>query len=247
MTYARFADWYDALMAEAPYDKWRSFVERAFNRYAQRPGRQVIDIGCGTGELAIRLAKAGWQVSGVDLSEHMLAIAQEKAEEAGVHVPFFEQNMAELDGFSDLDGALIFCDALNYLTSEEDVQNSFAAVSRALGAGGLLLFDVHSVYKMDVLFRDAVFADQGEDISYIWTCHPLDWPHSVGHELTFFVRRGDLYERFDEWHEQRTFERAVYEQWLDAAGFEVLEVTADFTDAPPTETAERLFFVARKR
>ncbi|MEB3750424.1 class I SAM-dependent DNA methyltransferase [Geobacillus icigianus] len=247
MTYGWFADWYDVLMADAPYGEWQSFVERSFARYARRPGRRVIDIGCGTGELAIRLAKDGWQVAGVDLSAQMLSIAQEKAEAAGVHVPLFEQNMAELDGFSDLDGALVFCDALNYLMNEEDVQTTFAAVSRALGAGGLLLFDVHSVYKMDVLFRDAVFADQGEDISYIWTCHPLDWPHSVGHELTFFVRRGDRYERFDEWHEQRTFEQAVYEQWLDAAGFEVLEVTADFTDAPPTETAERLFFVARKR
>ena len=165
MTYTHFADWYDALMAEAPYDQWQSFVERAFDRYAQRPGRQVIDIGCGTGELAIRLAKAGWQVSGVDVSEHMLVIAQEKAEAAGIHVPFFEQNMAELDGFSDLDGAFIFCDALNYLTDEDDVKRTFSAVYRALGADGLLLFDVHSVYKMDVLFRDAVFADHGEDIS----------------------------------------------------------------------------------
>ncbi len=146
MTYTHFADWYDALMAEAPYDQWQSFVERAFDRYAQRPGRQVIDIGCGTGELAIRLAKAGWQVSGVDVSEHMLVIAQEKAEAAGIHVPFFEQNMAELDGFSDLDGAFIFCDALNYLTDEDDVKRTFSAVTgRSVPMGCFCLMSIPSI------------------------------------------------------------------------------------------------------
>ena len=50
------------------------------------------------GQLSVRFAKEGFDVTGVDLSSDMLAVAQAKAEEEGVRIPFFEQNMADLGG-----------------------------------------------------------------------------------------------------------------------------------------------------
>jgi ubiquinone/menaquinone biosynthesis C-methylase UbiE len=247
MTYESFAYWYDLLMEEAPYDAWQSFVQRKLQQYGRRGATRILDIGCGTGELAVRLAKAGFVVAGVDLSENMLSIAQAKAEAQQVTVEFFQQNMTELRGFSDFDCATIFCDSLNYLLEEKEVQQTFSCVYELLRKDGLLLFDVHSPYKMDRVFRDAVFTSNDEEISYIWSCYPLSFPHSVEHELTFFVRGGDgKYERYDEWHQQRTYEMIQYQQWLTEAGFTVLEITADFTDEAPTEMSERIFFVAQK-
>jgi ubiquinone/menaquinone biosynthesis C-methylase UbiE len=46
----------------------------------------VIDLGCGTGSLAVLLAQVGHQVSGMDLSDQMLALAEQKAAAAGVRV-----------------------------------------------------------------------------------------------------------------------------------------------------------------
>jgi ubiquinone/menaquinone biosynthesis C-methylase UbiE len=247
MTYESFAYWYDLLMEEAPYDAWQSFVQRKLQQYGRRGATRILDIGCGTGELAVRLAKVGFVVAGVDLSENMLAIAQAKAEAQQATVEFFQQNMTELRGFSGFDCATIFCDSLNYLLEEREVQQTFFGIYELLGKGGLLLFDVHSPYKMDRVFRDAVFTSNDEEISYIWSCYPLSFPHSVEHELTFFVRGDDgKYERYDEWHKQRTYEMMQYQQWLTEAGFTVLEITADFTDEAPTETSERIFFVAQK-
>jgi ubiquinone/menaquinone biosynthesis C-methylase UbiE len=247
MTYESFAYWYDELMKEAPYDAWQAFVKNKIQMYGRKETKRLLDIGCGTGELAIRLAKDGFDVTGVDLSENMLAVAQAKAERQHVSLEFFQQNMTELEGFPPFDCAMIFCDSLNYLQNEAEVQQTFARIYELLHEGGLLLFDVHSIYKMDHVFQGATFTSNDEHISYIWTCYPLETPHSVEHELTFFVReRDERYERYDEVHVQRTYDIAQYEQWLISTGFTVLEVSADFTDKPPSDTAERIFFVAKK-
>ncbi|MBA2873552.1 class I SAM-dependent DNA methyltransferase [Thermaerobacillus caldiproteolyticus] len=247
MTYESFAYWYDELMKEAPYDSWQAFVKSKIKMYGRTKTKRLLDVGCGTGELAIRLAKDGFDVTGVDLSENMLAVAQAKAEKQHISVQFFQQNMTELEGFSPFDCAMIFCDSLNYLQHEMEVQQTFSRIYELLHEGGLLLFDVHSTYKMDHIFQDATFTSNDEEISYIWTCYPLEEEHSVEHELTFFVReKNGKYERYDEVHVQRTYDVEQYKQWLVSAGFTVLEVTADFTDEPPSDMAERIFFVAKK-
>jgi ubiquinone/menaquinone biosynthesis C-methylase UbiE len=247
MTYESFAYWYDTLMNEAPYDAWQSFVQKKLKVYGRQGAKRILDVGCGTGELAVRLAKEGFLVTGVDLSENMLAIAQAKAEAQQVTIEFFQQNMTELKGFSSFDCVTIFCDSLNYLLEESEVRQTFSRIYELLREDGLLLFDVHSTYKMDRIFQDAVFTSNDEEISYIWSCYPLSLPHSVEHELTFFVRGDDgKYERHDELHRQRTYEIDQYKQWLTEAGFTVLEITADFTDEAPSETSERVFFVAKK-
>ncbi len=94
MTYERFASWYDQLMSDAPYDQWCALVERAVSSY--QTGKRMLDLGCGTGELALRLAEKGFDVTGVDVSEQMLAIAQMKAQERGVDLSFFSKICAIL-------------------------------------------------------------------------------------------------------------------------------------------------------
>ncbi|WP_027407869.1 class I SAM-dependent DNA methyltransferase [Anoxybacteroides tepidamans] len=248
MTYESFAYWYDELMKEAPYDKWKAFVHQKIQQYGKKSTKRLLDVGCGTGELAVRLARDGFDVTGVDLSENMLAIAQAKAELQRVNVEFFQQSMTELEGYAPFDAVMIFCDSLNYLEHEQDVQQTFRRIYDLLHEGGLLLFDVHSVYKIDYLFRGATFASNEESISYIWTCDALEeTPHTVAHDLTFFVQEEDgRYERYDEWHVQRTFAVSEYEQWLIDAGFKIMEISADFNEQPPSEQAERIFFVAKK-
>ena len=61
----------------------------------------------------------------------------------------------------------IFCDSLNYLQTEQDVIRTFERVQQHLKQGGLFLFDVHSLYKMNALFIDQTYAYNGEEISYI--------------------------------------------------------------------------------
>jgi len=247
-SYEHFASLYDELMKEAPYDQWIEFVTSKLDKYGVT-GRKLLDLACGTGELSVRFAEAGFQVTGVDLSENMLAVAQVKAMKAGVRIPFFEQNMASLEGVGQFDVVGIFCDSLNYLKTEKEVQDTFSHVHRHLHPQGLFVFDVHSLYKITDVFLSQTFALDDEEISYIWNSFPGENPNSVEHELSFFVldENSGKYNRYDELHYQRTYPIKQYSDWLAEAGFELLEVNADFESSEPKETSERIFFTARKK
>ncbi|MCL6572240.1 MAG: class I SAM-dependent methyltransferase [Bacillus sp. (in: Bacteria)] len=250
MSYQQFAYLYDELMKHAPYDLWVTFVKERLVKYNGAVGTpRLLDLACGTGELSIRFSKAGFQVTGVDLSEDMLAVAQAKAEDFGVRIPFFQQNMADLEGQGQFDAIVIFCDSLNYLETEEEVVATFSEVIEHLNDDGLFFFDVHSVSKLAEGFINQTFAICEEQVSYIWNSFPGELPNSVEHELSFFVldERTGKYDRIDELHFQRTYSVEQYSSWLTEIGFELLEVCADFEDGEPQTHSERIFFVARKK
>ncbi|TKH03837.1 methyltransferase domain-containing protein [Peribacillus simplex] len=247
MTYERFAYVYDELMKDAPYEKWLMILTAKLEQYGIG-GRKVLDLACGTGEMTVELAQHGFEVTGVDLSDEMLLVANEKAVKLGLSIPLFQQNMAELEGLGQFDCVTIFCDSLNYLRDEEDIVKTFSRVHEHLKDGGLFLFDIHSIYKMEEIFRNNTFAVNGEEVSYIWDCFPGEEPYSVEHDLSFFVRDDEsgLYDRFDELHYQRTYPFEQYKKWLEQAGFTVSEILADLEEAPLVTETERILFVASK-
>ena len=247
MTYERFAYVYDELMKDAPYEKWLMILTAKLEQYGIG-GRKVLDLACGTGEITVELAQHGFEVTGVDLSDEMLLVANEKAVKLGLSIPLFQQNMAELEGLGQFDCVTIFCDSLNYLRDEEDIVKTFSRVHEHLKDGGLFMFDIHSLYKMEEVFSDHTFAVNGEEVSYIWDCFPGEEPYSVEHDLSFFVRdeESGLYDRFDELHYQRTYPVEQYKKWLEQAGFTVSEILADLEEAPLVTETERILFVASK-
>lgn len=247
MSYEQFAYLYDELMQDAPYNEWVRFVNEKLQKY-QFDGKKLLDLACGTGELSVRFAKEGFSVTGVDLSSDMLAVAQAKAQEEGLPIPFFEQDMTNLEGHEQFDIIGIFCDSLNYLKSDEDVIHTFSSAYQHLKDDGLFLFDVHSTYKISQVFINQTFAFAEDHLSYIWNSFAGELPDSVEHELSFFVldEQTGKYDRYDELHYQRTYPVQQYSDWLAEAGFELLEVCADFDNIEPEEQSERIFFIARK-
>ncbi|MCA1063475.1 class I SAM-dependent methyltransferase [Rossellomorea sp. AcN35-11] len=248
MSYERFAYVYDYLMQDVPYDGWLEFFNRQADTYGI-DGNRVLDLACGTGELSLRLVGEGYDVTGVDLSEDMLHVAKEKALEMNVKLPLFQQDMSQLDSLGEYDVITIFCDSLNYLEDEMDVVNTFNRVYSHLKQDGLFLFDVHSIFKMTQIFINQTFTHTDEQVSYIWDCFPGELPNSVEHELTFFVKLDETgqYERVEELHKQRTYPILTIKEWLKEAGFEILNITADFRNEAPSDHSERIFFTCLKK
>nr|VNP88290.1 SAM-dependent methyltransferase [Streptococcus pneumoniae] len=86
-----------------------------------------------------------------------------------------------------------------------------------------------------------------EDFAMLWDTYEDEVPHSIVHELTFFIKEADgSFSRHDEVHEERTYEILTYEILLEQAGFKSFKLYADFEDKEPTETSTRWFFVAQK-
>ena len=249
MSYANMALVYDELMKDAPYDQWVDYVKRQTMFLRKNNGPiSLLDVGCGTGELAVRLKKDGFHVSGADLSDTMLTIARQKAERQGLSISLFQQDMTNLQIEEKVDIVTIFCDSINYLPSKEAVAKTLQSCYAALDKGGLLLLDSHSPYKIDLFLENEPFYEIGEEVTYIWSCSGGEEALEVIHDLTFFVLnpRTNEYQRFDEWHHQKTYPIETWKKLIQSAGFTILSITADFTDEPPKDTSERIFFSVQK-
>ncbi|QKS70836.1 class I SAM-dependent methyltransferase [Paenalkalicoccus suaedae] len=243
MSEEHFASVYDVLMEDAPYAEW---LEYATSRIPANSS--VLDVACGTGTFTRSLARQGYKVSGTDLSMEMLTIAEEKSRVESLSIPYYRQNMTELAGFNDLDAVTLFCDGLNYLTSEKEVEKTFKHIALSLKKGGIFLFDVHSPYKMEHVFDHQLYGENGEEISYLWFCEPGEEPLSVHHSLTFFIKQANgTYMRKDEDQYQRTFIASSYERWLKDAGFIDIEITSEFGRASVHQNDDRIFFKAVKK
>ena len=231
-------------MTDIPYE---SYVQWICSSAPAKDFPKLLDIGCGTGTMSMLLAQSGYTVSGVDLSEDMLAIAAERAQAMNMNIPFYAMSMSELEGFQDLDVAIIPIDSLNYVRETTDVQKTFTAIYEALRPGGQLMFDVHSTFKTDEIFLDGPFTYDEDGVNYVWHTAEGEAPHSVESYITFFVEtESGLYERFDEEHYQRTYDITTYMQWLRDVGFTSIEITADFDHHDDFDEAERIFFRAIK-
>jgi len=248
MSYQQFAYLYDQLMEDVHYNLWIDFINRKIKQHSARSVNKILDLACGTGELSIHLAKAGYHVVGIDLSEDMLSVAHAKATEANQRISFYQQDMTEIEPFDRFEVVVIFCDSLNYLKTPEDVQATFENVYKLLDSDGIFMFDVHSIYKMNEIFMNQTFTSSDDEVSFIWNSFPGGFPNSVEHELSFFVLDNEqgLYHRIDEIHYQRTYSPQDYQQWLNNAGFEIIDIDADFTNKV-NKKSERIFFTARKR
>jgi len=243
-SYERFAEVYDELMTDIPYAQYVEWI----SRFAPATHyNNLLDIGCGTGTLACLLHEAGYNVTGIDLSEDMLAVASARMAANGISMPLYAMSMDELDGFDNLDVAIIPIDSINYVKEEANVFETLKRIYESLRDGGQLFFDVHSLFKMDSIFLDGPFTYDDGEITYVWHTEPGDFEHSVYHQMTFFVQtENGLFERFDEEHFQRTFAIKQYEAWLTELGFTSVEVTSDWSDEAPHDESERIFIRAVK-
>lgn len=244
--YDRFAALYDPLMRDVNYDDWADYLLSFLNdRWGKKPF-VIAECACGTGEITLRLARAGHKMTGLDISTEMLSVAGEKARRAGMKIPFVQQDMRKLALHRQVDAVIAACDGVNYLTSREHAKQFFKAAFTALKPGGMLLFDVSSRYKLSEILAGNTFGEDDGERAYFWRNAYDEDNKLLEMQLTFFAREGELYRRFTETHIQRAHSEMELIHALESAGFMEHEVYCAFTREPPKRDCERLQFVAYK-
>ena len=108
----------------------------------QRPGARILDLCCGQGRHAVPLARAGFQVAGLDLSTYLLDQARQSAAEAEVEVEWTLGDMRSLPWREAFDGCINMFTAFGYFEDEADNQQVLHQVCQALKPGGKLLLDL---------------------------------------------------------------------------------------------------------
>ena len=139
---------YDAIAAL--YDPWSRSVTEDVDFYvaqARKAGGPVVELGIGTGRIAVPIAKAGARVIGIDDSESMLALCRRRAEEAGVS-DLVELRLGDLRRPPVLERVrLVTCPfrALLHLGSDGERLEALRAVYLLLEPGGRFVFDMKNV------------------------------------------------------------------------------------------------------
>jgi cyclopropane fatty-acyl-phospholipid synthase-like methyltransferase len=105
--------------------------------------RSLLDLGCGTGSFAIRMALRRLRVTGLDASHAALQVARQKAERQRVAVEWICDDMRSFVLEQKFDLVTSVFNSVNHLLSERDLDGMFTAVSRALVPGGYFIFDLN--------------------------------------------------------------------------------------------------------
>ena len=245
--YHEFAALYDRLMADVDYDTWAEYLVELLKTGGVLEDQPILDCACGTGEITLRLHKAGYRMTGADVSARMLEIAQQKARKQGAKIAFVQQQMQCVRVHKPVSAVTCACDGVNYLLKTEDVAAFFTSANRAMQDSGLLLFDVSSAYKLEKILGGQTFGEDEPDCTYLWQNCFDPQTRLLEMRLAFFTpdRQGG-YKRFDERHMQRAHTQEELVELLKQAGFSVEGVYDAFTKDAPRATSERIQFVARK-
>ena len=129
--YTSFAEVYDMFMDNIPYEDWCGYLTSLLKEYGINDGL-VLDLGCGTGTLTELLAKEGYDMIGVDVSEDMLQEAIEKRAESGLPILYLLQDMREFELYGTVRAVVSICDSLNYILDYDDLAHVFSLVNNYL-------------------------------------------------------------------------------------------------------------------
>lgn len=243
--YESLAVSYDRLTSDVPYEKMLDFVRMILTERGKSP-RSVLDLACGTGAMSVLLAKSGYEVTGVDMSEEMLTVASEKAWALSDNRPFFaRQRMERLHLPQPVDLALCCLDSVNYLTNPEDCRETFRRVFAALKPGGLFIFDVNTPEKLQAM-DGQVFLDEDDDVYCVWRGLYEPEKRLCTYGMDLFQRQGRLWRRSQEEHQEYAYELSQLESYLIQAGFTGIRQYGDLRLDPPEPEEQRVYFVAEK-
>ncbi|MFI7590255.1 class I SAM-dependent DNA methyltransferase [Micromonospora sp. NPDC049359] len=241
MPYAQLAPIYDRWTAENPYDRWADFVER---RLKQHDARRVVDLCCGTGRLTRLLRGRGFDVTGIDGSEEMLA--QARAID-GEGADYLLRTLPSADLGGTYDAGLCTFDSVNYMAADGALAELLRGVATALRPGGVFIFDVNTQRKIEQVFGSSHFGDDLDDFAYVWRNRYDAATRSIEFLITLFTRGdGASFSRATEYHRQRWFTEDELETACAESGFRVLEDLDDYTDNAVTPDTMRRCLVLVK-
>lgn len=155
---AWYEEFFDGLYAEVLA---RQFTPEATQQQADmirrlldpRPGQRVLDVPCGQGRIALELAEAGLDVTGVDLNERFVRRARRAARKRGLRVRFRRCDMREIGYDGEFDAVVNWFTSFGYFSDAEN-QRFLRAAFRALKPGGRLLIEAINKSRLLADYRE---------------------------------------------------------------------------------------------
>ncbi len=245
MAYEELSRIYDELIYEDI--NYEEMVSRIINICEEKNivFEDYLDLGCGTGNVTVLLAKMFKNIYAVDLSEDMLRAAFEKFKSNKIKGKIICQDMTELMLNHKFDLITCVLDSTNYITEEDGLVEYFSAVHNHLKDNGIFIFDINSYYKLSEVLGNNIYTYSSEDVFYTW--ENVFENDLVSMFLTFFVKKGHLYERFEEEHLEKAYKEFIIEDLLKQCKFEILNKFDGYTTKDVQANSERIVYVVKKK
>src|SRR3989442_228057 len=224
-TYGRFARYYDIIYHEiVNYEGDVDFLEAVFRRYRVKP-RTILDVGCGTGNHDIPLARRSYRVTGLDQSSAMLSVARKKTAESRVRVRFVRADMRSFRIMKQFDAVLCMFGASGYIMPSGDVVRVLRRVRAHIGPGGLFIFEFWQGSAARPAPHPSWIHIRKPDLEIVRLDESRYDPRTerLPVEFRFFVFRGRrVIDRFDELHTIQTYSVPGIRTLLRRGGFDLL-------------------------
>jgi len=248
--YGPFAEHYDRYMEHVDYDAWTALLLDRYNRLMHRSPKRVLELACGTANIATRLVHKGLDVEAADFAPQMLQVAAQKPD---------APHLRRADMLAPLpperyDLALLLFDSLNYLRRATDIDRLLQRVHEGLEPGGVFIFDISTIHNCREYFDGFMNIDEGPGYYMVHTSEFDDKHSRQTNHFTIYTQHGFLYERQDENHVQHIFRVGEVLARIDGSPFKLrgvysLDKQNALTLAAPDrldESFSRLFFVLQK-
>ncbi|MBI2846383.1 MAG: class I SAM-dependent methyltransferase [Chloroflexi bacterium] len=248
------------------YDHVAPYVERRDMEFyvglAIESRGPVLELGCGTGRVLIPISRAGIQITGIDMSEHMLAVCREKLPQEPVEVQdrvkLVVGDIRQFDLGRRFRLVIIPFRPFQHLVTVEDQLNCLACAHRHLEPGGRLAMDVFNP-DLSRLVNERLLEEMGDEPPFEmpdgrrvvrkFRIVSIDLHKQVRDtEIIYYVTYPDgRQERLVHPFPFRYFFRYEVEHLLTRTGFEVEEVCSDFDGSPyGSKYPGELIFVGRR-
>jgi SAM-dependent methyltransferase len=224
--YAALAPAYDTLTRGYDYDRWLVEIERIALAHGLT-GRRVLDVACGTGKSFLPLLRAGYSVTGCDISRAMLERAAVKAP----GVPLHEADMRSLPVFGEFDLVTCLDDALNHLMERDELVAALTGIRRNLAPGGIAVWDLNTLAAYGEMFAETHVIAAGETF-LVWegrTGRPAPGMHAEVVMHVFQERSRGCWRRSVSHQQQRHWPEDVTRAAATEAGLRLVAVVGQQT------------------
>lgn len=245
--YDRFATLYDETTGRRGLSLYGPFYERLIAGAGLGPGR-ALDVACGTGLWAGRLAALGFRVTALDRSAAMLDRARRRCQ--GLEVTLLRADMREICLVAGFELVTCAYDSLNYLRTDRELREALAGMARALGPSGLAIFDTNTTAGLGRAWGTQTIVRRARRATAIWTTRWDGRSRTNTLTMEIFLRRSGssgLFERVEEVHRERALDPEPVRRASLEAGFASVEALDIETGGEATARTAKAVFVAKGR
>ncbi len=236
-------EWLDQVALRIPPEQTAAQVDFVVEALDLAPGARVLDLACGHGRHSVELARRGFRVTGLDLSQRSLALAREAATRADVEIELIHGDMREIPFAGEFDAVLNLFTAFGYFESDAENSRVLEAVERALRPGGLFLIDSLNVLAILRAYEPHAWRQLEDGVLFLEE-RRYDVPTGRNEVVWTFIRPDG--ERTQLTHSLRMYTPVELETLLARAELRVEETWGSFEGEPLSLERTRAIFRARK-